>query len=360
MQKKDKTVSIARGIAIIAMVVGHAVPHDTFLATFIYKWHMPLFFFFSGYFFNVDKYSFGKFAYRKIKSLYVPFVIWSLLLLSIHNVLIKYHISDGNIIDLHTFKLLAFRIIFQMRQSEPLLGTFWFLVQLFFINFLAYFIFYVKKKIENRWIGMRYVNIIDVLIIFMLLVASVLFRRFDQNIPRLDIFIFGDFCYITLLSLSFFVIGNILSKNTFWKHRLSFVISCIVIVFLGNSFHEMIDLKARYIPIYFFIAICGINFVYIISKFIGNKFRYINITLAYVGDKSLNIMVLHLIAFKIVSYMIILDNNLSIDILSSHPVIENVQWYWSFIYILMGVVLPLFLEKIYSCFKCSFLLKHIK
>lgn len=149
MQKKDNTVSIARGIAIIAMVVGHAVPHDTLLATFIYKWHMPLFFFFSGYFFCVDKYSFGKFAYRKIKSLYIPFVIWSLLLLSIHNVLIKYHISDGTIIDLHTFKLFAFRIIFQMRQSEPLLGTFWFLVQLFFINFLAYFIFYVKKKIEN-------------------------------------------------------------------------------------------------------------------------------------------------------------------------------------------------------------------
>lgn len=40
----NKTVNIAKGLSIIAMVIGHVLSSDNILTIFIYKWHMPLFF----------------------------------------------------------------------------------------------------------------------------------------------------------------------------------------------------------------------------------------------------------------------------------------------------------------------------
>lgn len=353
MQKKDKTVSIARGIAIIAMVVGHAVPHDTLLATFIYKWHMPLFFFFSGYFFSVDKYSFGKFAYRKIKSLYIPYILWSLLFLSVHNLLIQYHISDGDILDRKTIIIWFYRIIFKMwAQPEPFLGAFWFLVQLLRVNLLIYLIFYIKKIIlKNFKLNTFCDNLIDIFVASVLLLVSILFCNNDYSIFQIN--------DITFLGMFFFVIGNKL-RNVDITQKNIYIISLLIVLCLGNTFHEMINLKSDYIIMYAIVAICGIIFIYNISKIIDRKYRYVNVVFAYIGDKSLSIMTMHFIAFKIISYIIILTEDLSINILSSHPVIENVQWYWTVLYILIGVTVPLLLERCYSCFKSFALSKHNK
>ncbi len=126
-----------------------------------------------------------------------------------------------------------------------------------------------------------------------------------------------------------------------------FISSVLIVVCLGNTFHEMIDLNSDYILIYLIIAVFGIIFIYDISKILDVKCKYINVILAYIGEKSLSIMIFHLIAFKIISYIIIVNEGLSINILSSHPIIENVQWYWTVLYILIGVTVPLFLERCY-------------
>ena len=335
------------------MVIGHAVPHDTFVGTFIYKWHMPLFFFFSGYFFNVDKYSFGKFAYRKIRSLYFPYVFWALSFLSIHNLLILYHISDEQIYDFHDLKVYAFRAVFEMRYYEPLLLTFWFLVQLFFTNYLCYLIFLSKKKLlsdKNIGIFSNNIidNIIDVSVILLLIISSILFCEYN-------VVIYFNFNYITLLAMVFFLIGNKLKTVDLTK-KSYLIISFIVVLCFGNSFHQMIELESNYIIIYAIIAVCGIIFVYGVSKMIDKKCNYINGVLAYVGDKSLSIMIFHLVAFKLISYIIIWNEGLSINKLSL-LVIRNVKLYWTLLYILIGVALPLLLDKGYNYIKCLVLSK---
>lgn len=57
---------------------------------------------------------------------------------------------------------------------------------------------------------------------------------------------------------------------------------------------------------------------------------------------------------KIINYIIIQNRELSINELSSQPVIENVQLVLDFINILIGVAVPLLLEKCYSCSKNLF------
>jgi fucose 4-O-acetylase-like acetyltransferase len=71
---KNNYVSIAKGIAIVLMVIGHAgcpaLLHDT-----IYSFHMPFFFIVSGMFFvpPIDRGFMKQFIKRRIKGLYIPF-----------------------------------------------------------------------------------------------------------------------------------------------------------------------------------------------------------------------------------------------------------------------------------------------
>ena len=77
----DDSVSFAKGIGIILMVLGHTFfspyGHDV-----IYMFHMPLFFFISGYCFK-ESYleDFRSYARKRIGKIYVPFVKWGLICL---------------------------------------------------------------------------------------------------------------------------------------------------------------------------------------------------------------------------------------------------------------------------------------
>ena len=72
------------------MVIGHiGYP----LNSFIYLFHMALFFIISGYFFNDKCWQTLKevkfYILRKIKTLYIPFIIWNILLILLHNFFIS-------------------------------------------------------------------------------------------------------------------------------------------------------------------------------------------------------------------------------------------------------------------------------
>ena len=84
MKRNNTTLSICKAIAIILMCAGHA-EGPTLLVTFIYLFHMPVFFIAAGYFFDKkylsDPWSF---CVKRFKGLYVPFVKWSLFCLLFH------------------------------------------------------------------------------------------------------------------------------------------------------------------------------------------------------------------------------------------------------------------------------------
>ena len=93
---KDNSVSIAKGIGIILMLIGHA-GCPSHLNSFIYQFHMPLFFFISGYCFK-EKHlnNFKDFAIKRIKGIYLPFIKYSLLFLLLHNVFYNLNIYNDS------------------------------------------------------------------------------------------------------------------------------------------------------------------------------------------------------------------------------------------------------------------------
>ena len=132
--EKDNYLSTAKAIGIILMVVGHAISQN-FAYRFIYMFHMPLFFFCSGYFFKVPSSleGVGRFAIKRFKGLYWPFVKWGIFFLLFHNIFCAWNLYDSSYIYnynssefFHRFKSL----LLTMTGQEQLLDPFWFLKQL--------------------------------------------------------------------------------------------------------------------------------------------------------------------------------------------------------------------------------------
>ncbi len=65
-------------VGIVAIVLGHALG-DGALCTYLYGFHVPLFFFASGCAFQQTQERFGAFALRKLRQLLVPYLLMSLL-----------------------------------------------------------------------------------------------------------------------------------------------------------------------------------------------------------------------------------------------------------------------------------------
>lgn len=117
-------VDAAKAIAIYFVILGHTVSRSGQIFPFIFGFHMPAFFFFSGYCTREGFYEqpFGEFVKKKTKSLLIPYVVFSLIGL-IFVVLFPDWRNDA-----------GFRYNFQkyVYYAQPIsLGSVWFLVCLF-------------------------------------------------------------------------------------------------------------------------------------------------------------------------------------------------------------------------------------
>lgn len=140
MQGRNYWLDVAKGITIILMVLGHSSIPDG-LSRFIYAFHMPLFFISSGWVTNFTKYNIVDFILHKARTLLLPFIIYSAIVL----VLINYW-------DKSSFVLWI--------KTEWGGYALWFIPVLYFALVISQFIY----KLENRGIRLT--------ILFMILVGA--------------------------------------------------------------------------------------------------------------------------------------------------------------------------------------------
>lgn len=102
MEKKRKSwIDIARGIGILLVVLGHVTKNED-TVKLIYSFHMPLFFFLSGYLFDRNQYDIRTFVTRKAKNLLIPYLFFYLLTLTLYY-LVEVRVQSG---DPFTWRLL--------------------------------------------------------------------------------------------------------------------------------------------------------------------------------------------------------------------------------------------------------------
>lgn len=340
MTQRNETITIAKAFAIMMMVAAHSGIYWP-ASQFIYMFHMPLFFFCSGYCFKTKYLNDARsFIFRRIKGLYIPCVKWSLLFIIMHNVFFNLYIYDdqygfnGTASALYSYTDFAkriFRAVFFMGGHEQLLGGFWFLRSLLVASILG---FIVIRWIPRKAIGGG-----------ILLIISMLGYHINNDEIARD-----------AMAAVFFVVGHWFSSHRMIGPRTAFTAFFIVLLGAFLLPHGMFEQRVSSVIPYTFVAVMGSTMVLWVSKecdlrLKNGLFRHL---LILIGDHTLEILTWHFLCFKLVSLIVIWVEQRPIEQLAYFPVIpaaNNTSDYftpWWPLYFIVGVGVPLLFVIIHN------------
>lgn len=305
--ERSKWIDVYKGIGIILVVAGHIF--DGLIRDLIFLFHMPLFFFISGYLYKPKNY-FNYFT-KKSLSLLIPYFSF----LIVFSVL--YFFINGDV-DIYA-------IFYGGRKLQGIYGIFWFVTCLFLTQQL-YNYFYKNFSPKNIFIIMffflcfSYVNS---------LIISDFYLPWNLN--------------VVFASLPLFYAGNIYSKRGLNSNYISLLgVSLLVIIFTLLFPQNIYDMKYSIygIPFVTFISSLILCLFVLMTSKILSRYRFLNNILSMIGLESSSIMYLHMLFY------------LAVD----KYILEN-----SFLCFLSSLTLSFLAAKIISRFRAlKFFFKGIK
>lgn len=274
---------VAKGIAIILVVLGHANFGDNYLCNWISSFHMPIFFIVSGILLsfkdNWKDQDMNGIVIKKAKQLLYPYFTFSLLMILYHIVVA---LKNG------TYSELRNRIL----QTICLYGadTFWFLSTLFIAEVIFIAIYkYAKKK----WIYFLIIFIVSTLGAYALQLEF-------WNGSRILTVLNGFFNVIIRSSIAaiFIEVGYLFYKMRDFIDKYSkYAVILSVILFIANIYicqlNHMVDLhysKINNFILYYECSVITSLSILIILQYVIKS----NKLLEYYGRNSLIIMSTHL------------------------------------------------------------------
>ena len=332
-KKEVRYFNVLKALGIIAVVAGHT-GRPAILATFVYLYHMALFFFISGYWYK-DYYSQHPILsfWKRIKSIYISFVVIGALFLSIHNLLFRLHLYSDKVqpvID-HIYKgreyIGKLKLILTFYNTETMTGAFWFLTSLFEVNILFGLIsFIIFKVFSKHQESIRFTTVIACFL-------------YGDYLTRHQIFLQRNF-NIALVAVLIFYFGYLYQKyEEYVKINIFGAISLFAVLCYSmyqGSVHMIIN---QYSSLAFFIIVSAAGIyinIYMAKKLIAiDSFGL----LQYIGKSSLFILAFHFLSFKVVYLIQIKLYHLPITVLAKFPVLDSNHGWW-ILYILCGVFIP--------------------
>jgi hypothetical protein len=103
--------------------------------------------------------------------------------------------------------------------------------------------------------------------------------------------------------------------------------------------------------LYSIAAVAGILLTLNVSNVINYSSSFLKRPLYFVGNHTLEILALHFLSFRFVSFSIVFLYDIDNTHIAEHPVINNVDYpinYWWLLYCVAGVGLPLILTHLYD------------
>jgi polysaccharide biosynthesis protein PslL len=289
MSKRIEYLDIAKGIGILLVVLGHNDFEviSLFIQRLIYSFHMPLFFFLSGYFINTSI-PFFDFVKKRFHALLKPFLF---------TILLIYFTSVS-------FEKMGFNTAIT-RTVKSLYGSghyldwvqLWFLPHLFVVSLYAFLFITLVSKLRNRWVTWG--------ILLATLAISVPFLNafypFPISILGKDYELFGLPFSLDLVLVSgfFFILGNeirqVATEKTF-DNWLLLAGTGAVVLLLNILFPYEIDFNIRLYESFLVNtteAILGILFILALARQIDLHTGRLASFLKYLGNISLIILLFH-------------------------------------------------------------------
>lgn len=299
MTERKRYIDILRGIGIILVVYGHIIriwPDRSYIWTF----HMPLFFFISGLTFMPAKYdNLQAFIKRRGIFLLIPYFIFYLICVPLWVAFVFVYKGDLSVTDI----LKDYLLMFYGNMTDPG-GALWFLPCLF----MTEIIYWNINAHSSRYLHLP--------ICLLLMTIGYYIFDFEFKLP------FG--LNIALLAIPFYCIA-FLSKDIIEKWKNSNIISWIiplVLLFILQLYlfrYSGLDLAVYYIRnIYMYIpmAISAIIF-YLIISFIINK----SSILEWIGKNTLVILAFHGYVYKVILWGISFLTSIPLEAIRANYII---------------------------------------
>ena len=256
LHKENRTqwLDTAKGIAIILMVLGHtSIPQP--ISNFIWSFHMPLFFIASGWVTNWNKYTISEYMLQKIRTLLIPFAIYSAIVLAI-----EYSIGGGNID----------RFLHRGWEGYAL----WFVPVIFCALVCIRFIYVLKSK----WLRLALVAII--LSVGLVLASSNTYLPWTlSSVPYA--------AFLIMVGSELRVLNQHIVKMSVWFAFAGFIICCTI------SHFWRLDIAWNFILPFLPLtmgAIAGTLAVFVLSNFINKHIEALGGMLQNIGKETFIIM----------------------------------------------------------------------
>lgn len=283
-KKRIDWVDVAKGIAMILVIVVHAEEHfmpGTLVSTKIpiYTFHMPLFFFMSGYLFSM-KNSFGEFLKNKCRRILIPYVCLGVILALFNAFWAGRNPFGEPWFQKDVFFGNLWGLLFQNRM-----WTLWFIACLFWLNIIFYVIARYVKSEKIR--ALIVVLMAAAGIIYYKLGGGSLYWNVDVCFTAMPFFYAGYLCRKTG-----FVDQKILGSKLKWALFIGFVLInmsvTIINYLLTGQFLEFFG-RQYGIAILTYIGAFAGTFAVIIFSDACRGFK----PLKYIGENSMMFYALH-------------------------------------------------------------------
>lgn len=282
-KKRIEYLDIARGIAIILMVIGHVV--SGYKRAIIFSFHMPLFIIISGFFFKSGR-NIKEEIVNIIKKLIIPYIVSIIIVHIVRIFVIGEKLSILNILEQMIFAYSNKKTFFQNIET---VGVLW------FIPFLAMckIVFWSINKVSKNNEGLKACLCIICTMIGILL-------------AKMEIYLPWSFD-IVLASIIFYYIGYLMKKYEILERILENykILLCILVLYIVGAKFGYIELAIRKYPfglICYITAISGTIIVFKISKIIESVSKTITKILCWYGKNSMYILCTHFLEMGIIQY----------------------------------------------------------
>lgn len=292
--KRINYIDIAKGLAIICVIIGHTFAKydklDRLVITFIYSFHVPLFFILSGFFVKDQTYDVKKTIIKKAKQLLLPYAVINVLRYITKLIIVGFSIPGlknfilsllyANDSRAHT----KFCII-----AAPPIGMTWFLPALFFCQ-----IIYICLNNFAR----KYNTSIGIIVVIMGLVS------YGLN----DIIWLPFSLQQAMTGLVFYHIGFLLKKHHIIENSPKDIPVSVLIIgaalWLVTIYTKPVGMSKNAYPgmCSFVGAICGTYFITQFSKLL-ERIPLIGKGLLWCGKNSIYIYALHAFDIRILAYL---------------------------------------------------------
>ncbi|MCR5144586.1 MAG: acyltransferase family protein [Lachnospiraceae bacterium] len=282
---------IVKGIGIICVVLGHSCD---FFHDFVYQFHLPLFFFVSGFMYSEKKYGDDPWLNltNKIKTSWLKYVVIYWVILLLHNKFIEWGMMPIEATYFDKQQLANALVLAMFGTANELMGgTLWFVPVLVLSSAILGIIVFISRKLFEGEKSI-YKFIFQAICVWIMVPLG--WKLHGVLLP----------CNIqvVLLVVVFQWIGYLIRNyGDGLQKYLSYIVGALAIIFVYIvSKHHCLDLifGNLYGGMYF-VAFCGIYASLVLAKFIDALPKLANV-IAYWGNKSFMIMVLHFPIIKII------------------------------------------------------------